>query len=89
MASKMNSRLTGLLIATAVSIAYVVPAGAQILKKEPEAGQLSCGQKVLVENNTCPAGEILEVTGSCFTTAPTNDTVRIPKGTQYNCIKRK
>jgi len=87
----VNSRPTKLLIVIAVgiSIAYVVPVGAQILKKEPDANQLACGQKVLVENNTCPADQILEVTGSCLNTIPTIDVMRNPRGTQYNCIKRK
>jgi hypothetical protein len=71
------------------------PAMAQILKKEPvltkEPGidQLPCGQKVFVENNTCPPDQILQVTGSCLKTAPTIDMLQTPRGTQYNCIKRK
>ena len=86
----MNSRPTKLLIAIAAcaGVAYGVPVGAQTLKKEPNADQLSCGQKVLVENNTCPADQILQVTGSCLSTTPTIDMVRTPRGTQYNCIKR-
>jgi hypothetical protein len=86
----MNSRPTKLLIAIAAcaGVAYGVPVGAQTLKKEPNANQLSCGQKVLVENNTCPADQILQVTGSCLSTTPTIDVVRTPRGTQYNCIKR-
>ena len=62
----MNSRPTKLLIAIAAcaGVAYGVPVGAQTLKKEPNANQLSCGQKVLVENNTCPADQILQVTGA-------------------------
>jgi hypothetical protein len=86
----MNSRPTKLLIAIAAcaGVAYGVPVGAQTLKKEPNANQLSCGQKVLVENNTCPADQILQVTGSCLSTTPTIDMVRTPRGTQYNCIKR-
>ena len=87
----MNSRPTKLLIviAVGVGVAYVVPVGAQILKKEPDANQLPCGQKVLVENNTCPADQILEVTGSCLNTTPTVDIVRTQRGTQYNCVRRK
>jgi hypothetical protein len=69
--------------------AYGVPAGAQPLKKEPDANQLACGQKALVENNTCPADQILEVTGSCLKTTSPIDVVQTPRGTQYNCIKRK
>lgn len=68
---------------------FVVTSAAQTLKKEPATDQLSCGQKVLVDNNTCPADQILEVTGSCLKTTPTIDIVRTPRGTQYNCIKRK
>jgi hypothetical protein len=85
-----NPRSIKLLIATAAcaGVAFVAPVGAQMLKKEPELNQLSCGQKVLVENNTCPAGQILQVTGSCLNTTPTIDIVRTPRGTQYNCIKR-
>jgi hypothetical protein len=84
-----NFRLTKLLVVTAfgASVAYGVPVGAQTLKKEPDPKQLSCGQKVLVENNTCPAGQILEVTGSCLDTTPAIDTV--PRGIQYKCIKWK
>jgi len=87
----MNFRPTKLLIVVAVGVgvACVMPVEAQILKKEPDANQLPCGQKVLVENNTCPADQILEVTGSCLNTTATVDIVRTPRGTQYNCIKRK
>jgi hypothetical protein len=80
-------RLTRLFVVVAFggSVAYVVPVRAQTLKNEPDPKQLSCGQKVLVENNTCPAGQILEVTGSCLDTKPAIDTVQ--RG--YHCIKWK
>jgi Family of unknown function (DUF6719) len=86
----MNSRSAKrlIVIAACMGVAYVVPVEAQTLKKEPDANQLSCGQKVLVENNTCPADQILQITGSCLNTTPTIDTVRTHRGTQYNCIKR-
>ena len=84
----MVNRTTKLLIAFAVGVAYVVPASAQTLKKEPETNQLTCGQKVLVENNTCPADQILEVTGSCLSAIPSIDVVQMPRGRQYHCIKR-
>lgn len=87
----MNFRPTKLfvVIAACAGVAYTVPVWAQTLKKEPNANQLSCGQKVLVENNTCPADQILQVTGSCLSATPTVDMVRTPRGTQYNCVKRK
>ena len=86
----MNSRPTKLFIVVAVcaAVAYGVPVAAQTLKKEPDANQLSCGQTVLVENNTCPADQILQVTGSCLDTTPSIDVVQTPRGTHYNCVKR-
>ena len=87
----MGSRAAKLLVVIAVwgGCACGVPAGAQTLKTEPDAGQLACGQKVLVENNTCPADQILEVTGSCLKMTPEFDVVRAARGTQYNCVKRE
>ena len=86
----MNSRPAKLVIVVAAcaTVAYGVPASAQTLTKEPDANQLSCGQKVLVENNTCPTDQILQITGSCLATTPRIDVVQTAKGTQYNCIKR-
>jgi len=46
------------------------------------------GALVLVENNTCPTEQILEVTGSCLKTTPEFDVARALRGTQYNCVKR-
>ena len=74
-------------IAFGASVAHGAPVRTQTLKKEPDPKQLSCGQKVLVENNTCPAGQILEVTGSCLDTKLAIDTVQ--RGIQYHCIKGK
>jgi hypothetical protein len=36
---------------------------APVLKQEPAMGKLSLGQKVLVDDGSCPAGQIKEVTG--------------------------
>ena len=84
----MNFRLAKLLVVIALvgGVAYAAPAAAQTLKKEPDMHELSCGKKVLVENNTCPAGQILEITG-CLDAIRVNDAS--PRGRQYNCIKRK
>jgi hypothetical protein len=38
-------------------------ATAELLKKEPPMGQLREGQVVLVDDGSCPAGQIKEVTG--------------------------
>jgi hypothetical protein len=71
-----------------IVVAFAVPVGAQPLKKVPDANQLSCGQKALVEDNTCPTDEILQVTGSCIGKTGAVDAVLSERGTQYNCIKR-
>jgi len=81
-------RLTKVLIAVAV-VTHIAPVRAQVVKNEADVKQLSCGQKLLVDNNTCPADEILQVTGSCLNAASINDLVHAPRGTQYNCVKRK
>ncbi len=68
----MNSRPAKLfiVIATCAAVAYGVPVGAQPLKKEPDANQLSCGQKVLVENNTCPAVKFCKLPGAASARHP-------------------
>jgi len=85
----MTFRIIKLVIAIGLGAgaADVVPIAAQTLTKEPDAKQLSCGQKVLVENQTCSPGQVLEITGSCLDTKAAIDAV--PRGLQYNCIKRK
>jgi hypothetical protein len=81
--------------------AMAATARSQVLLKEPDSAQLSCGQKVLVENRTCPEGQILEIVGSCRDAIPaanssapatgesTTPASTILRGVQYNCIKRK
>ncbi len=39
------------------------PSLAEVLKREPPMGQLREGQIVLVDDGTCPAGQIKQVTG--------------------------
>jgi hypothetical protein len=34
-----------------------------IYKREPPAGEIKAGQKILVDDGTCPKGQIKEVTG--------------------------
>jgi hypothetical protein len=70
-----------------VSASFVTPAMSQAAKKKLDLSQLSCGQKVLVDDQSCQAGQILEVTGSCLHTVPADGTRA--RGIQYNCTKRK
>jgi hypothetical protein len=92
--------LGGLFVLVAFST-MAATARSQVLLKEPDSAQLSCGQKVLVENRTCPQGQILEIIGSCrdmipapntsvpATGEPTTPASTVVRGVQYNCIKRK
>jgi hypothetical protein len=55
-----------LLIALVFSIAASLmagPATAQVLKREPAMGKLQEGERVLVDDGTCPRGQIKEVVG--------------------------
>jgi hypothetical protein len=52
------------LIATWIVAGSFVPASAQkVLNKEPPRGALKQGQVVLVDDGSCPAGRIKEISG--------------------------
>ena len=40
---------------------------ALILTREPDAGELRLGQRVYIDNGSCPAGQVLEVAGEKMT----------------------
>lgn len=50
-------------LAVAVIVGLAVSARAEILKREPAMGSLKPGQTVLVDDGTCPKGQVKEVTG--------------------------
>jgi hypothetical protein len=47
----------------AVAVTMAGQARAEVLKKEPAMGALREGQVVLVDDGSCPSGQIKEVTG--------------------------
>ena len=47
----------------AVLAGMMIPAAAEVLKREPPMGQLREGQTVLVDDGSCPKGQIKEVVG--------------------------
>jgi hypothetical protein len=51
------------LITAAASIALTAAAHAELLKREPPMGKLKQGQRVLVDDGRCPAGQVSEVVG--------------------------
>lgn len=76
-----------LLMAMLGNSVFVVAAAGQTPGKKLDPRQLTCGQKVLVDDQTCPAGQVLEISGSCFDVTPADGTRA--KGIQYNCVRRK
>jgi hypothetical protein len=56
---------------------------ATILQREPAIGELRLGQRVLVDDGTCPAGEIKEVVA---VSAPNPRMSSLPL--QRRCVKR-
>lgn len=55
--------------AVIATLASHAAAQAQTLSREPAAGELRLGQRVLVDDGSCPAGQIKQVTGARLTTA--------------------
>jgi hypothetical protein len=60
-------RLVAFALAAIVLGASLGPAAAQHLSRERDIQDLRLGQKVLVDDGTCPAGQIKEVTGATLT----------------------
>ncbi|QFY63020.1 hypothetical protein FZ934_22105 (plasmid) [Rhizobium grahamii] len=50
-----------------------------ILKAEPPKGTLATGQKVLVDDGSCPAGQVKQVTGATPGTPRIKECVPMPK----------
>lgn len=60
-------------------------ASAQTLKKEPAMGALRQGQRVLVDDGSCPKGQIKEVIGGNHTSVGGNSQIHRTR----RCIPRK
>lgn len=69
----------------ALAFLIAAPASASTLKQEPPMGALKEGQRVLVDDGTCPHGQIKEVVGGNHTAV--GGTKQIQR--QRRCIPRK
>jgi hypothetical protein len=58
-------------IAAFALLAFTSPALAQTVMRETDITDLRLGQRVLVDDGSCPAGQIKEVQGSQMTTTGT------------------
>jgi hypothetical protein len=54
-----------------IGIAQILPARAQYVGREQDIVNLRLGQRVLVDDGTCPAGQVKQVSGSKMTPAGT------------------
>jgi hypothetical protein len=53
-------------LALAVVMAWMVPSSAATLKQEPPMGKLKTGERVLVDDGSCPPGQIKQVIGGDY-----------------------
>jgi hypothetical protein len=72
--------LASSLLGVVALFALAATARAQVVSREQDIADLRLGQRVLVDDGSCPAGQIKEVSGSQMTT---NGVVRARK-----CIPR-
>jgi uncharacterized protein DUF6719 len=50
-----------------LAVTLAAPASAQVVGREQDIADLRLGQRVLVDDGTCPAGQIKEVRGAKMT----------------------
>jgi len=61
-------QLSRLLLAGFMLLAPAMPATAQQVAREQDIADLRLGQRIMVDDGSCPAGQIKEVTGVKLTT---------------------
>ena len=76
----MPMKITHIFLLVLASAALSAQASAQVVSREQDIGDLRLGQRVMVDDGSCPAGQIKEVSGS---TMAANGVVRVRK-----CIPR-
>ena len=68
----ITKAVTAPALAVSASLALCLlasPAAAQQVSNERDIGDLRLGQRVLVDDGSCPAGQVKEVAGSQMTTS--------------------
>lgn len=72
---------TSAIVGIVALAALACPARAELLTNERNVGDIRLGQRVLVDDGSCPAGQIKEITGATLNAAGVN---RVRK-----CVPRK
>jgi hypothetical protein len=83
----MSRSIMASLLAAILLSGVASAAAAAVLKQEPSEGTLRAGQAVLVDDGTCPPGEIKQVTGGANLSH--GQYVAGKASRQTKCIKRK
>ncbi len=81
MTGKLLMTHRGMLLAAAIIAVLATPALADIVSRESEITHLQLGQRILVDDGSCPAGQIKEIAGTKLT----------PQGVAFvrKCIERR
>lgn len=68
-------------LAAALLVVLATPARAQMVSRESEITNLRLGQRILVDDGSCPTGQIKEIAGTKLT----------PQGVSFvrKCIERR
>lgn len=66
-------------ILIAVALAFGLASCQSVLKAEPPKGSLATGQKVLVDDGSCPPGQVKQVTGATPGTPRIKQCVPMPQ----------
>jgi hypothetical protein len=62
-------KASGVIFSALLLIGFAAPALAQQVGREQDIADLRLGQRVMVDDGSCPAGQIKEVTGVKLTTS--------------------
>jgi hypothetical protein len=75
------SMRTGLILTAFALAAWALPASAEIVSRESDITHIRLGQRILVDDGSCKAGEIKQITGTKLT----------PQGisTVKQCVSRR
>jgi hypothetical protein len=81
--SPSHTHWPALIAALTMSIATNCTASAQTVSREHDIVDLRLGQRVMVDDGSCPAGQIKEVTGSTMTASGITRTSKcVPRATK-------
>ena len=66
---RQPARIRRPLLGALALLALAAPAAAQLVSREQDIVDLRLGQRILVDDGSCPAGQIKEVSGAKMTAA--------------------